>query len=146
MLKLRIFAVFHYSSIPVSILVSNILCEPLKRQGMAESLGFCQIVGRPADGGELEPLSPLVVEKRNLLIVGPAHPAAGHDIGHCADIRIVDIVMRRNGDLLLFFGIARDISEHSVAAGGDSGNAAIGEQGRSPEARSYIRALDHVRR
>ena len=53
---------------------------------MAESFAFRQIVGRPADGGELKPLSSLVVEKRNLLIVGPAHPAAGHDIGHRADI------------------------------------------------------------
>jgi hypothetical protein len=48
--------------------------------------------------------------------------------------------MRRNGDLLFFFGVARDIGEHAVAAGGHSGNAAIGEQGRSPEARSHPRA------
>ena len=58
---------------------------------MAESFGLCQIVGRPADGGELESLSALVVEKCDLLIVGPAHPAAGHDIGHRADIGIVDL-------------------------------------------------------
>ena len=107
---------------------------------MAESLGFRQIVGGAADGGELEPLSPLVVEKRDLLIVGPADPATGHDIRHRADIGIVDVLMRRNGDLLFFFGVARDIGEHAVAAGGHSGNAAIGEQGRSPEARSHPRA------
>ena len=44
-----------YSITPTLLLVSNILCEPLKRQGMAESLGLRQIVGGAADGGELEP-------------------------------------------------------------------------------------------
>src|SRR5215510_6599477 len=96
-----IISLFQYSSIPTSMSVSYILCEPLQRQRMAEPLGFCQIVGRPADGGELESLRSLVIEKRNLLIVSPAHPASAHDIGHGADIGIVDILMGSNRDLLL---------------------------------------------
>src|SRR5262245_17537618 len=135
--------ILQYSITP-ALLVSYILCEPLQRQPMAEPLGFCQIVGRPADGGELKALRSLVIEKRNLLIVGPAHPASAHDIGHGADIGIVDILMGSNRDLLLLFCTASDIGEHPIAAGCHSGNVSFRKQGRSPEARSYIRALQHI--
>src|SRR5262247_4224788 len=110
---------------------------------MAEPLGFCQIVGCPADSVELESLRSLVIEKCNLLVIGPTHPPAGHDIGHGADIGIVDILMGSNRDLLLLFRTASDIGEHSIAAGCHSGNVSFRKQGRSPEARSYIRALQH---
>src|ERR1700751_2186061 len=103
---------------------------------MAESFGLCQIVSCSADRGELKSLSPLVVEKRNLLIVGPAHPAAGHDIRHRPNAGIVDVVMGRNGDFLLFLLIARNIGEHAVAARGNPGSVSIGKQSGSPEARS----------
>src|SRR5262245_60295733 len=134
---------FHKSTTPLLQLfsVSYILCEPLQRQRMAEALGFCQIVGRAADGGELKSLRSLVVEKRNLLIVGPTHPASGHDIGHGADIGIIDVVMRSNGNLLFFLGATRNVGEHPIAASCHSGNVSFRKQGRSPQARSYVRAL-----
>src|SRR5215510_627006 len=132
--------ILQYSITP-ALLVSYILCEPLQRQPMAEPLGFCQIVGRPADGGELKALRSLVIEKRNLLIVGPAHPASAHDIGHGADIGIVDIVMRSNRNLLFFLGATRNVGEHPIAASCHSGNVSFSKQGRSSEARSYVRAL-----
>src|SRR5215510_4433794 len=140
-----IISLFQYSSIPTSTSVSYILCEPFKRQGMAEPPGFCEIVGRPADGGELKSLRSLVVEKRNLLIVSPAHPASSHNIGHGANIGIVDVVMRSNRNLLFFLGASRNISEHPIAAGCHSGNVSFRKQGRSPEACSYVRALQHIR-
>src|SRR5262245_18517499 len=110
---------------------------------MAESLGFCEIVGCPADCGELESLRSLVIEKRNLLIVGPTHPASAHDIGHGANIGIVDVVMRSNRNLLFFLGATRNVSEHPIAAGCHSGNVSFRKQGRSSEARSYVRSLQH---
>src|SRR5262245_57397983 len=130
----------HHSITPI-VSVSNILCKPLQRQRMAEPLGFCQIVGRAADGGELKSLRSLVIEKRNLLIVTPAHPASSHNIGHGANIGIVDVVMRSNRNLLFFLGATRNVSEHSIAAGCHSGNVSFSKQGRSSEARSYVRAL-----
>ena len=73
---------------------------------MAESLLARQFVRRAADGGELQPLSALIIQKCNLLIVGAAHPAARHDIGHGADVRIVDLAVRRSGNFLFLIRAA----------------------------------------
>ena len=112
---------------------------------MAETFGFGQIVRGAADGGELQPLRALVVEKSDLLIIGAADPSAGHDVGHRADVGVVDFVMRRRRNFLLFFRVAGDVTEHAVAAGDDFRSVAVGEQRRSAEAGAHIGALEHVR-
>ena len=62
---------------------------------MSKTFSARQIVGRPADRSELQALRALIVEKRDLLILGAADPTPGHDIGYGADIRIVDFVVLR---------------------------------------------------
>src|SRR5207247_3012047 len=84
----------HYSNAPVLhhsnlFLISYVLREPFQRQGMAKSSGFGEIVGCAANGGELKPLRSLVIEKRDLLVVGAANPSIGHDVRHGADVGII---------------------------------------------------------
>src|SRR2546425_9476854 len=89
--------------------VSDILRKPFQRQRMTESFGFRQIVGGAADSGELKSLCSLIVQKRNLLVVRAADPTAGHNVGDCSDVWIIDFEVRRQRYLFLFLNRSRDI-------------------------------------
>src|SRR5947208_13714427 len=93
----------HHSNL---FLVSYVLREPFQRQGMAESSGFGEIVGCAANGGELKPLRALIVEKRDLLIVGAANPSARHYVGYATDVGIVDLVRGRQRYFLFLLLVA----------------------------------------
>ena len=93
---------------------------------MAESSGFGEIVGCAANGGELKPLRSLVIEKRDLLVVGAANPSIGHDVRHGADVGIIDFMVRRQRYFVFLFDASGDVAEHTVAARRNSRGIAVG--------------------
>ena len=93
----------------------------------------------------MQSLCSLIIQESDLLIVGSASPAAGHDVGYGANVWIVYFVVRRSRYFLFFFLIAGDEAEHAVAAGDDFRGAPIGEQRRGAEARANVGAGEHVR-
>src|SRR2546428_8330939 len=110
--------IYQNSNTPVLQLrfsVSDILREPSQWQRMPESFGFRQIVGGAADSGELKSLCSLIVQKRNLLVVRAADPTAGHNVGDCSDVRIIDFEVRGQRYFFLFLNRSRDITKHPVA-------------------------------
>src|SRR5919109_3611233 len=125
--------------------VPDVLGEPFQRQRMSQSLGFRQTIGRAADGSKLKTLGALIVEKRDLLITGAARPTAGHDIRHRADVWIVDRVKWRSRYFLFLLGVAGDITEHAIAAGGDLRSRTVGEQRRGSKPRDHVSAFEHIR-
>jgi hypothetical protein len=50
----------------MTLLVADILHEPLQRKRVAQSLCFGELISFPSDGGKLQTLGSLVVEKRDL--------------------------------------------------------------------------------
>src|SRR5574341_2527019 len=111
---------------------------------MTQPFRFREFICPAPDRSELHTLSSLIIQERNLTIVGSPCPLACHKIRNGSHIRIVNCARGGSWNSFSLFSSASEISEHAITAAYRVRRLLVQHECRTSETRNDICLRQHI--